>query len=100
MKYRASLGKSKQYLGGLKSEKASDLRKRIEAFEQSKISQNHDASIRDAERAYSACLEDHECNDQEALDACLDVFRDEEDACPYLPEDVAEAADGCWSLED
>jgi hypothetical protein len=60
----------------------------------------HLECVRNAEAAYNLCLEDHECGDSEALAACLDYFHDDEDACPYLPEDVAVAADECWSLED
>jgi hypothetical protein len=60
----------------------------------------HLECVRNAEAAYNRCLEDPECGDSEALAACLDYFHDDEDACPYLPEDLAVAADECWSLED
>jgi hypothetical protein len=60
----------------------------------------HLECVRNAEAAYNSCLEDHECGDREELAACLDYFHDEEDACPYLPENVAVDVDECWSLGD
>jgi hypothetical protein len=60
---------------------------------------DHLKCINNAEAAYNRCLEDRDCDDSEATGNCLDYYDDEESACPYLPEDVGDAADACWTSE-